>query len=215
MGTICKYIYRHFYTKLFPDYHAELKKAVGDCKSLLDVGCGSSSPIKLFSKNLYSVGVDMFEPYIKKSKTRKIHSEYYKIGALDIGKVFDDESFDCVFAGDLIEHLDKKDGLSLLKMMERVAKEKVIIFTPNGFLPQNERDGNKLQIHKSGWSIEEMRSMGYDVIGINGWRPLRGSDTAIRFKPKFFWRIISDMTQFFVRNKPKYACQILCIKNIG
>jgi len=35
-----------------PNYQNELEKAVGQCKSLLDVGCGSNSPIKPFFHNL-------------------------------------------------------------------------------------------------------------------------------------------------------------------
>jgi cyclopropane fatty-acyl-phospholipid synthase-like methyltransferase len=38
---------------------SELEKAIGtECKTLLDVGCGSASPIRFFAKRFYSVGVD-------------------------------------------------------------------------------------------------------------------------------------------------------------
>jgi hypothetical protein len=57
--------------------------------------------------------------------------------------------------------------------MENVAKKKIIIFTPNGFLRQDEYDGDKLQIHKSGWTVDEFKKLGYEVKGINGWKPLR------------------------------------------
>lgn len=215
MKNLFNKIYYNYYVKIFPNYQIELEKAVGNCKGLLDVGCGSSSPIKSFSKKLYCVGVDAFEPSIEKSKTQEIHNKYYKIDVFDIGKKFGPNSFDCVLASDLIEHLPKEEGIKLIEMMEKIAKKKVIIFTPNGFLSQGEYDNNPWQVHKSGWTVKEMKKRGYEVIGINGWKPLKGEYASIRFWPKYFWIIISDITQFFVRNKPENAFQILCIKTKG
>jgi SAM-dependent methyltransferase len=212
LKRLFKKLYHSVYLKLFGSYQIELEKAVGKCVSLLDIGCGSSSPIKYFSKKLYCVGVDSFEPSIEKSKRERIHNDYYKIDVLDIDKEFKPNSFDCVVALDLIEHLTKEDGNKLIDKMEVIAKEKVVIFTPNGLLPQGEWDNNPWQVHKSGWSTEEMRKRGYDVIGINGWKPLRGEYTAVRFWPKYLWLIISDVTQFFVKNRPEKACQLLCYK---
>lgn len=212
MKNLLRKEHHKYYVKLFPNYGIELERAVEKCKSLLDVGCGSNSPIKSFSKKLYCVGVDAFYPSIEKSKKLGIHNEYHKMDVLDIGKNFKPNSFDCVLASDLIEHLDKKDGFKLIEMMEKILKNKVIIFTPNGFLPQGEYDNNPWQVHKSGWTVKEMKKRGYKVIGINGWKPLRGEYARLRFRPSYFWQIISDITQLFVRNKPEKAFQILCIK---
>ncbi|MFH1972237.1 MAG: methyltransferase domain-containing protein [archaeon] len=201
------------YKGIFKTYEDELKKAVGNSSSLLDVGCGSNSPIHPFSKNLSTVGVDDFFPSIEKSKQKQIHNAYKQINVLEINKNFDENSFDCVLASDLIEHLTKEEGNKLIDSMEKIAKKKVIIFTPNGFLHQGEYDNNAYQIHKSGWTAEEMKKRGYKVIGINGWKQLRGEFTNIKYKPTFVWRIISDLTQLITRNNPKKAFQILCIKN--
>lgn len=205
---------RQAYRKVFPDYTMELEKATRGCESLLDVGCGSSSPIKHFSKRLYAVGIDAFKPSISKSRKQKIHNKYYVMSVLDIGKKLKPKSFDCVLASDLIEHLTKKQGLSLIAQMERVARKKVIIFTPNGFLPQGEFEKNPWQVHKSGWAVNEMRKKGYKVIGISGWKPLRGEFAGVRFWPKYFWLLISDLTQLIVRGKPEKAFQILCVKEL-
>lgn len=209
-----KNFYYNFYLKLFPNYTIELEKAVGECNTLLDVGCGSNSPIQKFSKKLYCEGVDAFLPSIENSKKAGIHNKYHAISVLDIEKKFEPKSFDCVLASDLIEHLEKKDGLKLIDMMEKIAINKVIIFTPNGFLKQGEYDNNPWQVHKSGWTVKEMKAKGYEVIGINGWKPLRGEYSTLHYKPKYFWRLISDITQFFVKRKPQNAFQILCIKTI-
>ncbi|MBI2549616.1 class I SAM-dependent methyltransferase [Candidatus Woesearchaeota archaeon] len=217
-------LYYGFYRKIFPDYPVELEKAVGDCKTLLDVGCGSNSPVKLFQHRLYSVGVDAFKPSVEKAKGEKTHNKYYVMDVLEIGKAFKPGSFDCVLASDVIEHLAKEDGYKLLDMMEKIARRKVIIFTPNGFMPQAAYEGNPWQLHKSGWAVNEMRKRGYKVTGVNGFKPLRwggcegkfGEEfTSIRLKPKYFWLVVSDLTQLFLRKHPERAFQILCVKTMS
>lgn len=215
MKKLLQNFHQNVYPKFFKNYFYELEKAVKDSKSLIDIGCGTDSPIKYFSKKIHAVGIDAFLPSIEKSKKQNIHDEYYQIGVLDIDKHFEDKSFDCALASDLIEHLTKEDGLKLIELMEKVASKRVIIFTPNGFLQQGEYDNNPWQVHLSGWSVEEMQERGYKVIGINGWKPLRGEYSNIKYSPKSFWMFISDITQFFVRNNPKKAFQIMCIKEFN
>jgi 2-polyprenyl-3-methyl-5-hydroxy-6-metoxy-1,4-benzoquinol methylase len=93
------------------------------------------------------VGVDAFEPSIEKSRAEGIHNEYVKADVLEIGARLEEKSFDCVVASDLIEHLSKEEGLQLLETMEKIARERGVVFTPNGFPPQGEYGGNALQIH--------------------------------------------------------------------
>lgn len=200
------------YGKLFPGYPEELEKAASGCKTLLDVGCGENSPVRHFSQKIHSTGVDAFEPSIRKSRQAGIHDRYCRMDILEIGKRFKPNSFDCALASDVIEHLTKAEGLKLLRVMERIAIKKVVVFTPNGFLPQGEFGNNPWQRHRSGWTDDEMKSMGYTVTGINGWKPLRGAYACVKFRPRLFWSFISDLTQVFTRGHPKRAFQILCVK---
>ena len=163
---------------------------------------------------LYCVGVDAFEQSIRKSKEEGIHDKYYKMNILEIGKRFKPNSFDCVLASDVIEHLTKEEGYRLLGMMERIAKEKVIVFTPNGFIPQGTYEDNPWQLHKSGWNAEEMKRAGYKITGVNGWKPLRGAYAVIKLKPRLAWSLVSDLTQLFTRSHPKHAFQLLCVKEM-
>jgi hypothetical protein len=203
----------------FERYFRMLEQEVCDsCHSLLDVGCGEESKIYYFSKRLpYAVGVDVHEPAIAKSRAQGIHDEYQCLNVLNIESAFAARSFDCVVALDLIEHLPKEDGYRLLQSMERIALKKVILFTPNGFLPQPAIDGNEFQRHLSGWEVDEMRGMGYRVLGINGWKPLRGAEARPRggHWTSFLSERLSLLTESFVERRPKQAFQLLCIKDLS
>lgn len=200
------------YMRVFGKYRFELNKAVGDCRNLLDVGCGNRSPIRGFSSRLYCVGVDAFAPSIEHSRAAGIHDDYRLCDVLDIDKHFGPSSFECVLSSEVIEHLTPEEGLLLLEKMEKIAGRKIIVYTPNGFLPQDAYDGNPGQIHKSGWSADQMQRLGYEVIGINGLKHFRGYRAKIAWRPRWFWRIVSDLSQFYVRSRPKMAFQLLCVK---
>jgi hypothetical protein len=207
-------LYR-LYLKVFPNVYVELDQAIGDCRTLLDVGCGSSSPISLFCDRLESVGVDAHGPSIESSREKRIHKEYVQMDVMDIGERFPPTSFDCVLAYDLIEHLSKENGLELLTMMESIARRRVVVFTPNGFLAQAGSNDNPWQAHRSGWTPSELQAKGYRVIGMNGWKRLRGDRATTRWRPSLLWSAISDLTQPFVRSRPDRAYQMLCVKDTG
>lgn len=198
-------------------YETLLQDEVLDgCETLLDVGCGRASPVGEFSHRLRaSMGVDRHAPYLAESREKRLHSEYRQIDVMEIGDAFAPGSFDCVVALDLIEHLPKDAGLDLLRMMERIARRKVIVFTPTGFLPQTAYDDNSLQEHLSGWEPEEMRRMGYRVIGLNGWRPLRGERGLPRWRPDWLWNKVSLLSQVVAERHPEIAFQMLCVKDVA
>jgi cyclopropane fatty-acyl-phospholipid synthase-like methyltransferase len=205
---------KKYYLKIFPNFTKELEKQMKGCHSVLDIGCGSNSPIKYIKNRPYCVGVDGFKPSISRSKKQKIHNKYIQLDINKIDQVFDENSYDCVIALDLIEHFTKDEGTRLLKIMEKIARKKVIIFTPNGFVPQGEFENNPWQVHKSGWTPNEMKSKGYLVTGIAGIKALRNNLSEIKYRPHFFWRIISDITQLFTKKNPKFAFSILCEKKM-
>lgn len=199
------------YRVLFTPYTYYLGKELEDCYSILDLGCGSNSPIQYYHFH-YSIGVELFEQYIQQSKTRRIHSDYIKA---DIRKIeFKEKSFDAVLALDVVEHLTKEEGHELIQKMEKWAKKKIIIFTPNGHLHQNGYDDNPLQLHKSGWKVKEFKELGFKVFGINGWKTLRGYRAELRFKPELIWQIISDLTQEITYYYPKFAFQLFCVMEV-
>ncbi|RME58082.1 class I SAM-dependent methyltransferase [Candidatus Parcubacteria bacterium] len=202
--------------ELLSTFPKELAQVIGDAETILDVGCGSSSPLMLLDRGYKrTVGVDGFSPSIEASRKRRIHDEYVQGDLLDIDRMFAPDAFECVISIDVVEHFEKEKALELIHKMEIIASKRVVIMTPNGFLPQDEHSGNIYQRHLSGWSVSEFESMGYQVIGINGWKYLRGEFAAPRFRPKVVFNGLSRLSQPFVRNNPEYAFHLLCVKDVS
>ena len=196
----------------FSPFH--FSKLLPDCKSVLDLGCGDDSVLKLNFGEFYSVGVDIFEPALLKSRRKGIHSDYIRA---DIRKLpVKQKSFDCVLALELIEHLTEEEGYEFLKNIESIARKRVIIATPNGFIQprQEDRHGNIWQVHKSGWNVSQLRMLGYEVKGMAGLRLLRNDHGRIRFKPALAWRLISYLTQMVAYYLPQLSSALLCTKEI-
>jgi len=199
------------YKRIFPSWINLLKKELSGCESALDLGCGYSSPIQ-YCEVTSSIGVDLFSPYLERSEQKIIHSQYIKA---DIRKIeFKPKSFDAVICLDVLEHLTKKEGYELIQKMERLARRKIIIMTPNGYIYQDGYDDNPLQSHKCGWKVGELRNMGFKVYGINGWKKLRGYKGGIKHKPFILWNMFSDITQKATYYRPKLAFQLFAVKTI-
>lgn len=195
-----------FYKKLESEFYG--------MNSVLDLGCGGNSPLAKFKKRFFSVGVDVFAPSIEESKKRKIHDEYRITDVLEIDRFFKRKSFDAVVALDLIEHFEKKEGLTLLKKMEVIAKKKIIVLTPNGFTKQDPYEDNPYQTHKSGWEVEEFRKLGYRAYGMRGLRWIRGECATIKYKPWFFWGAVSTISELFLYYFPDLSYQLFIVKKL-
>lgn len=196
-------------------YYKALEKQFDGMKNILDVGCGSWSPLANVKKTFISVGVDIHKPSIEEIKKKKIHNEYKVGDVLKISEYFKPKSFDAVVALDVIEHFKKNEGIKLMEQMEKIARKRVIIVTPYGFTYQHPCDGNPYQEHKSGWYIEDFKKRGYNVYGMRGFRFIRSGEYAtIVLKPWLFWGVVSTFSQLLVYNYPSLAYQLFAVKNI-
>ena len=183
-------------------------------KSLLDIGCGFNPALKRVTQSVeHSVGLDAFKPSIDKAKAAGTHSDFILGDVFDHLEKLESNSYDVVMALDLIEHLEKDKGFWLMEQMERIARHKTILFTPNGFVPQRPYDNNPWQEHKSGWDSEEMKTYGYRILGFGGFKQLRGERFAIKYKPRVFWKYVAFYSQLITHKVPRLAYGILCIKS--
>lgn len=150
----------HYLAKnqLFP----EAVKYLRHTAVALDIGCGIM-PQRLIRPKVHIC----WEPspqYIQvlQEKTKNEFDRTYIIlrGTwVDAVEMFPPKSVDSVFLLDVIEHLEKAEGASLLKKTERIASAQIIVFTPLGFIPQHHADGKDAwgldggswQEHRSGW----------------------------------------------------------------
>ncbi|MFH1644884.1 MAG: class I SAM-dependent methyltransferase, partial [Candidatus Omnitrophota bacterium] len=153
-----------FLRYMFPLEFFILKEGINS-KSYLDLGCGKHSFTAILPRDTYSVGVDVFTPYIEENKKAQRHTEYIEA---DLRKFSIDRKFDTVFLLDVIEHLDREDGFALLKNMESWAYKRIMVSTPSGFMPLDiERNNNKYEVHKSGWRKSDFIDLGYNVTEVN------------------------------------------------
>jgi hypothetical protein len=202
----------------YQQYHRVLRRLVldGGCDSLLDVGCGENSPVGRFATEIrFRVGVDTHLPSIERSRGAGIHSEYVVANVLEIGSRFAARSFDCVTLLEVVEHLPRAEGERLLEQCERIARQKVVVSTPNGFLFQAATPDNPFQEHVSGWTVDDFVSRGYEVTGIAGWKPLRGPLMRPSWRPHAIFRRLSLVTEPWFESRPRQAFQLLCVKKIS
>jgi SAM-dependent methyltransferase len=193
---------------------SEIRSTLKDCQTVLDVGCGNFSPLRFLPQS-HVVGMDGYTPAIEEACRSGTHNEYFRGNVLQIGKLFPDRRFDACVALDVIEHLPKEDGWQMLTDMERLATKRVIIFTPNGFIPQNSQNGD-LQEHLSGWTAGEMRQRGYRIFGMYGPKSLRGEYHKIKHQPRAFWLLVSFLGHYFyTHSHPEKAAAIFCVKELN
>lgn len=192
---------------------AQVQTAIGSCSSILDVGCGKNSPLRFIPK-AHLVGVDGFAPAIEEARQRGTHDELLLGDVQKLTGLFDSKQFDACIALDVIEHLPKEEGWRMLESMEKLARKRVVIFTPNGFVPQHSKDGD-LQEHLSGWTAEDLRPHGYEVFGMCGPKSLRGEYHIIKYKPRAFWALVSLAADYaYSRGHPESAAAILAVKKL-
>lgn len=207
--------FKHFYRKIFPcgfeSLKRELLRELSDCNTVLDLGCGSNSPIQ-YCNVPFSVGVELFEPYLRESKKKGLHNEYIKANITKIE--FKPKSFDAIICVEVLEHLTKKEGYKLIKKMEKWARKKIIITTPHGYSYQDTFDNNSLQKHISGWSSNELKNLGFKIYGVGGLRGLGIYRGRRKYKSTFFWERIADLSQKLTLTYyyPKLASSLFAVK---
>jgi ubiquinone/menaquinone biosynthesis C-methylase UbiE len=156
------YLYSNYLIPKFEEYlHSGL---------ILDVGCGKGGleaivktvPEKDF--NCEFVGVDASLEMLSVAKSFVDHVVCASADHLP----FKDKAFDAVFSIEVIEHLPKDKGYSLIQEIERVSRGLVAITTPSHFfsLDSSSTGFDSFMEHYSFWRASEFKRKGYLVEGI-------------------------------------------------
>ena len=188
---------------------AALSRILRSDWTVVDVGCGSGSRSAPHALDR-AIGVDIHFPSV--AQTRRERSRRGAICASLQSLPIGDRGIDAVVALDVLEHFDTVRAVALLSEFERVAREVIVLLTPNGFVPQPATADNPFMEHRSGWLPADLTALGYSVRGINGWRSLRGASAAPRFGP--VGKVLSLASQPLVRCHPGRAFHLLAVKHL-
>lgn len=188
-----------------------LRRALRGCDTVLDLGCGTESILHLFTGRSRLVGVDRYRPSLERNRSHGTYFGHVNADILELPVA--PKSVDACVALDVIEHFERSAGEAMMEAMERVARRRVIVFTPNGFLPQAATD-NPWQLHRSGWTVADFRERGFRVYGIYGMKALRGELSRLRFGPRLVWEPVSWASQAVARLRPEAAFALCAVKTV-
>ncbi len=178
-------------------------------KTVLDVGCGRGLNGCLLHgsrdlKDTKLLGIEINEKYIKSCME---HNTYDRIIKHRLPTIpLKNKSVDLILCIEVIEHLNRSDGLKLLKGIDRVCRGRAIISTPNMFFKTIE--GEEEDEHKSLWTIKDFRSRGYRVYGIGVKIPLLWGDRFIKLKQALYY-LFTPFSYFF----PEISGGLIAVKD--
>lgn len=213
-----KSILNKIYPKLIRDYSftSLIAAEINNNKTILDIGCGRASIFKYILNKNYKIGLDIYEPYLMKNRISPVHNGYVLADCRALP--FKNNSFSCSIAMEVLEHLSKNDGVRMLSEMERVSSGKIILTTPNGFLPVCPgAEDNPDERHRCGWGCPELAGLGFKVYGINSLKILwavKNGQAVRKFKigKTIFLGIVFDIIRMFAFFYPAVAFQLLLVK---
>lgn len=150
-------------------FPALMRALSGDCTSVIDVGTGLMRSLTLVSCPV-KVGVDAHRPYLERREVED--AVPINAPAADLERLFVPGAADLVTLIDVIEHFERADADDLLRRCERIARRRVVLFTPRGEFPQEDDEyglgGEELQRHRSSWEPEDLVARGYRVAVLRG-----------------------------------------------
>lgn len=129
--------------------------------SVLDIGAGSGTYYNLYYQTYRKLrhaqwtAVEIWQPYIEEyqlaSKYDKVFSEDIRnFNFRQLGKI------DLVFAGDVLEHMEKTEAIAVINQCSDIAN-RIIISIPIVHYPQEPINNNPYEAHvKDDWSHEEV-----------------------------------------------------------
>lgn len=157
-------------------------KLVGEAKpeSILDIGLGwglygalfriflDGAQANISDRSAWQIridGVEIFPDYIGEIQ----RSVYNNILIGNIGELVNRiGDYDVIYLGDVIEHLKKEEGLTLLRSLLTKANRRLIISTPNGRYEQGAVHGNEFETHLSEWTPSDFLDFPHYEVYFNG-----------------------------------------------
>jgi SAM-dependent methyltransferase len=187
-----------------------LRRRIGRRTRVLDVGCSDGRGSAVLSRR-GTFGVDIYRPALEAAL---LHGRRRAVTQADVRRLpYRDGAFDIVISLDVIEHFEKPEAIGLLKELERVARETVVVATPRGFVPQPATADEPWQEHRCGFSVDELEALGYEVSGVGGTATLRGPYGS--FRGGAVGKVAGACTAPIARRRPELAFSLLAVKELG
>lgn len=161
-----------------------IQNYISEQDTVLDLGCGimqattdvieSKKSRRLFLQSKERdilkckslLGCDIWPEYLKVAKK---YFPVIKLGMDELDR-FMDESFDVVICLDVLEHLQLDLALKAIDHMKRIARRKVIIYTPSTFKTNEENKDNAwgigenpYQVHKCFVEPAKFEQLGFSI----------------------------------------------------
>ncbi len=194
-----------------------------DVKTILDVGCGQGLAARfgIRPRKFFTVGAESSLPDLRVAKKNRTHDDFVLCDARSLP--FQRKSFDVVLCIEMLEHVDKEEGLRLLTDMEEIAVRKVILSTPVGFLhttpetsPYSPAHSNPYQEHRGGWQADELRALGYKVYCNDYLHKIE--DFLNNRHRTWSWMlsiIIFSLAGHLLWISPKFGSHLFCVKELN
>lgn len=156
-----------------------IQKEIEKTDTVLDIGCGIyQATSDSLTKERYKdanlkcksvLGCEIVEKYVQRA-CKYFPTIRFDVTNLDNYKIFADNSFDVVICLDVLEHIDILAAEKIINEMKRIARKKVIIYTPSKFIANEVNVANAwgmgvnpLQTHQSFIAPEYLQFMGFTV----------------------------------------------------
>lgn len=151
------------------DPYPYVREATKNGESLLSLCCGIG--LELYGLATQDVtAVDLAPQYLAEVHQRCPQAKLIVEDVYTYTKRQPDNSVDVISIIDGIEHLPRRTGARLIPQMKRVARKKILLFTPEGYLknePHNAwgiEGADHLQRHLSGWTVEDLEQRGFRLL---------------------------------------------------
>ena len=191
-----------------------LNRSLEGCQTVLDLGCGAEPYVGECHNVETVIGADASYEACRKALGARKYANITQSVFPDLP--FEPRSVDAVTLLQVVEHLTKDKASKLIEEAEKLARRRIVITTPNGFVEQESFGDNPFQKHLSGWTITDFEQRNYRVWGLEGPKFLRRKKTAECLPPRQILSVLSSFGIFegYLRTRPQYAFQLMAIKDL-
>jgi hypothetical protein len=141
-----------------------------NARTILELGVGYGDFGPILTENIEGCklfGIEIYKPYFEQIP-QHLYAKVFQedMRTFDYKKFVEEEHPEAVLLIDSLEHLDRQDGVTLLKKLEQLFGLIIISVPVIDYI--NPEFENEWEEHKTQWKIEELLNLGYTIEYVNG-----------------------------------------------